>query len=85
MPARRDGGADVSLVEVEAWGKVAQVLSGLHVGDVVAANGVVYGKAYVDRQGRQRYLTVLRLREVVVERQAAPQPGQLSLDEEFGF
>ena len=85
LPARRDGSADTSLVEVEAWGGVAQSLSALRCGDVVSAAGVVAGKPWMDRQGRQRYLTVLRLREVVVERQAVPQPVQMRLEEEFGF
>ena len=86
MPARRDGSADVSLVEVEAWGGVAQALSALRTGDVVAARGVVAGKPWVDRQGRQRYLTVLRLREVVLERKSeSSEPAQMSLEDEFGF
>ena len=67
-PARRDGSCDSSLVEVEAWGQVARELSGLHVGDVVSAEGVVSGKPYMSRRGEQRYLTVLRLRRVVVAR-----------------
>ena len=46
-------------------------LGALGAGDVVTAKGVVHGKPYVSKAGQQRYLTVLRLREVVLERKAA--------------
>ncbi|MBR4310732.1 MAG: hypothetical protein IKW19_00680 [Akkermansia sp.] len=83
LPARRDGSFDTSLVEVEAWGKAAQALGALGAGDVVTANGVVHGKPYVSKAGQQRYLTVLRLREVVVERKAAVAAD--AEQEELGF
>lgn len=83
MPARRDGSYDTSLVEVEAWTAAAQALSALGVGDVVTVNGVVHGKPYVSKSGQQRYLTVLRLREVVVERKAAVAAD--AEQEDFGF
>lgn len=59
-----------TLVEVEAWGKVAQGLSTTIVGDVVNVHGLVIGKPYVNKQGEQKYLTILRLRGVEVARRA---------------
>ena len=86
LPESRNNSPSTTLVEVEAWGGVAQALSALRTGDVVAARGVVAGKPWVDRQGRQRYLTVLRLREVVLERKSeSSETAQMSLEDEFGF
>lgn len=87
LPEGRNNTPASTLVEVEAWGKVAQGLSTTVVGDVVNVHGLVIGKPYVNKQGEQRYLTILRLRGIEVSRRAQVRkvPKQLSLEEEFGF
>lgn len=74
-----------SLVEVEAWGKAAKVLSCICAGDVVNASGLVLGRAWRSPEGRQRYITTLRLVELEVVRKAEVKPVEKSLEEEFGF
>lgn len=87
LPESRNNGPSTTLVEVEAWGRVAQGLSTTVVGDMVNVHGLIVGKPYVSKRGGQRYLTVLRLRGVEVARRAEVRkvPKQLSLEEEFGF
>lgn len=70
LPEGRNNAPASTLVEVEAWGKVAQGLSTTVVGDVVNVHGLVIGKPYVNKQGEQRYLSILRLRGVEVARRA---------------
>ena len=70
-----------TLVEVEAGGKVAQGVSTTMVGDVVNVHGLVIGKPYVNKQGEQRYLTILRLRGVEVARRAPVRKAT----NDFGF
>jgi single-stranded DNA-binding protein len=71
LPESRNNGPSTTLVEVEAWGKVAQGLSTTVVGDMVNVHGLIVGKPYVNKSGEQKYLTVLRLRGVEVSRRAA--------------
>ncbi|MBE6434860.1 MAG: hypothetical protein E7030_01475 [Akkermansiaceae bacterium] len=87
LPETRNNGPSTTLVEVEAWGKVAQGLSSTLVGDMVNVHGLIVGKPYVSKRGEQRYLTILRLRGIEVSRRAQVRkvPKQLSLEEEFGF
>ena len=68
LPADRAGNSQTSVVEVESWLKVAEAAAKLGVGDVVSASGWVSGRSYVDRTGRQRYATRLRLKGVMVQR-----------------
>ena len=68
LPADRAGNSQVSVVECEAWTKVADRAAELRAGDVLSASGWVSGRCYVDRNGRQRYATRLRLQEVIVQR-----------------
>jgi len=70
LPETRNNGPSTTLVEVEAWGKVAQGLSSTLVGDMVNVHGIIVGKPYVSKRGEQKYLTVLRLRGVEVSRRA---------------
>ena len=81
LPESRNNGPSTTLVEVEAWGKVAQGLSSTLVGDMVNVHGLIVGKPYVNKRGEQKYLTVLRLRGVEVSRRAAVRkvPKQMSL------
>ena len=87
LPETRDNAPKSTLVEVEAWGRVAQGLSSTLVGDLVNVHGLIVGKPYVSKRGEQRYLTILRLRGIEVSRRAQVRkvPKQLSLEEEFGF
>lgn len=66
LPESRNNGPSTTLVEVEAWGKVAQGLSTTCVGDLVNVHGLIFGKPYVNKRGEQRYMTMLRLRGVTV-------------------
>lgn len=81
LPEGRNNAPASTLVEVEAWGKVAQGLSTTMVGDVVNVHGLVIGKPYVNKQGEQRYLTILRLRGVEVARRAPVRKAA----NDFGF
>ena len=81
LPEGRNNTPASTLVEVEAWGKVAQGLSTTMVGDVVNVHGLVIGKPYVNKQGEQRYLTILRLRGVEVARRAPVRKAA----NDFGF
>lgn len=85
LPETRNNGPSTTLVEVEAWGKVAQGLSTTCVGDLVNVHGLIFGKPYVNKRGEQRYMTMLRLRGVTVAERAAVAPVQPSLEDEFGF
>lgn len=85
LPESRDNAPKCTLVEVEAWGRVAQGLSSTLVGDLVNVHGLIVGKPYVSKRGEQRYLTVLRLRGVEVSLRAAVAPVPPSLEDEFGF
>lgn len=87
LPEARGNGPKCTLVEVEAWGRVAQGLSATLVGDLVNVHGLIVGKPYVSKRGEQRYLTILRLRGIEVSRRAQVRkvPKQMSLEEEFGF
>lgn len=66
LPETLNYASSSTLVEVEAWGRVAQGLSTTLVGDLVNVHGFIIGKPYVSRRGEQRYLTVLRLRGIEV-------------------
>ena len=68
LPADRAGNSQTSVVELEAWLKVAEGAAKLGAGDIVSASGVVSGRSYVDRNGRQRYATRLRLLGFMVQR-----------------
>ncbi len=81
LPEGRNNTPASTLVEVEAWGKVAQGLSTTMVGDVVNVHGLVIGKPYVNKQGEQRYLTILRLLGVEVARRAPVRKAA----NDFGF
>lgn len=70
LPEARDNAPKSTLVEVEAWGRVAQGLSSTLVGDLVNVHGLIVGKPYVSKRGEQRYLSILRLRGVEVARRA---------------
>lgn len=63
VPMRQ--GSVPALVEVEAWGQVAKAISMRQVGDICNVRGIVSGKPWVDRNGQQRYITRLRVMEVV--------------------
>ncbi len=80
LPEGRNNTPTSTLLEVEAWGKVAQGLSTTLVGDIVNVHGLVIGKPYVNKQGQQKYLSILRLRGVEVARRAAIPPRQPQLD-----
>lgn len=87
LPEAGQNAPKCTLVEVEAWGRVAQGLSSTLVGDMVNVHGLIVGKPYVSKRGEQRYLTILRLRGIEVSRRAQVRkvPKQMSLEEEFGF
>lgn len=68
LPADRAGNSQLSIVEVEAWLKMAEEAAKLGTGDIVSASGWVSGRSYVDRYGRQRYATRLRLKGLTVQR-----------------
>ena len=87
LPETRNAAPASTLVEVEAWGKVAQGLSSTLVGDLVNVHGLIVGKPYLSKRGEQRYLTILRLRGIEVSRRAQVRkvPVQPSLEDEFGF
>lgn len=70
LPEAGQNAPKCTLVEVEAWGRVAQGLSSTLVGDMVNVHGIIVGKPYVSKRGEQKYLTVLRLRGVEVSRRA---------------
>lgn len=80
LPADRAGNSQLSIVEVEAWTLVADQAADLRPGDVVSAHGWVSGRSYVDRNGRQRYATRLRLKGLMVQRK-----GERYEDGELGF
>jgi len=80
LPADRAGNSQLSVVELEAWLKVAEEAAKLGAGDIVSASGVVSGRSYVDRNGRQRYATRLRLKGFMVQRK-----GERYEDGELGF
>lgn len=92
LPETRNAAPASTLVEVEAWGKVAQGLSSTLVGDMVNVHGLIVGKPYVNKRGEQRYMTMLRLRGVEVAMrstkykvQGTKCEGTKSLEDEFGF
>lgn len=68
LPAAGAGVAEPkrSVVEVEAWGKLARVARDLPEGVRVDAEGVVMGSCWKDRQGAERCTVHLRLRGVRV-------------------
>ncbi|MBR3925570.1 MAG: hypothetical protein IKJ58_02265 [Akkermansia sp.] len=81
LPADRAGNSQLSIVEVEAWMKMAGEATKLGTGDVVSASGWVSGRSYVDRYGRQRYAVRLRLKGLTVQRKGERYEG----GEELGF
>ncbi|MBR5895562.1 MAG: single-stranded DNA-binding protein [Akkermansia sp.] len=88
LPANRNGVCQKSIVPVEVWGDRVKLVEKLQPGQLVSAGGVVQGRPWVDRSGRQRYSVVLRLRELRVQSIATGyKQGEMGYDddEDIGF
>lgn len=86
LPASQNGVSPRSCVPVEVWGERVKLVEGLRPGQLVYAGGVVQGRPWVDRSGRQRYSVVLRVRELGVQGESYKQ-GEMRYEgyEDVGF